>query len=155
VNTTEQLDASDGDGREENRRLKHTLAESMLDVRALKAVLSKKVVDLQAKREAVRVAMAEAGLSQRRACRLIPLWRGTLRYQAKRPASERRACGRPQLPSRLLRPPAIPAGAPLRYAPSCPSAWFSSRFPREPQQPVFSTSRWLSFWVLGHQVSLR
>ena len=29
------------------------------------------------------LAMAEAGLSQRRACRLIPLWRGTMRYQAK------------------------------------------------------------------------
>lgn len=27
--------------------------------------------------------MAEAGLSQRRACRLIPLWRGTLRYRAR------------------------------------------------------------------------
>ena len=29
------------------------------------------------------MAMAEAGLSQRRACRLIPVWRGTMRYQAK------------------------------------------------------------------------
>ena len=29
------------------------------------------------------LAMAEAGLSQRRACRLIPLWRGTMRYQVK------------------------------------------------------------------------
>jgi putative transposase len=27
--------------------------------------------------------MAEAGLSQRRACRLIPIWRGTLRYVRK------------------------------------------------------------------------
>jgi putative transposase len=27
--------------------------------------------------------MAEAGLSQRRACRLIPMWRGTLRYARK------------------------------------------------------------------------
>jgi putative transposase len=27
--------------------------------------------------------MAEAGLSQRRACRLIPVWRGTMRYQTK------------------------------------------------------------------------
>lgn len=29
------------------------------------------------------LAMVEAGLSQRRACRLIPLWRGTMRYQVK------------------------------------------------------------------------
>lgn len=38
---------------------------------------------LQARREAVRLAIAEAGLSRRRACRLIPLWRGTMRYQAR------------------------------------------------------------------------
>ncbi len=43
----------------------------------------KKVVGLQARREAVTVAMAEAGLSRGRACRLIPLWRGTMRYQAR------------------------------------------------------------------------
>ena len=39
---------------------------------------------LQARREAVKLVMTEAGLSQRRACRLIPMWRGTLRY-ARRP----------------------------------------------------------------------
>ena len=74
---------------EENRQLKHALAESMLDVRGAQGGAIKKVVGLQARREAVTVAMAEAGLSQRRACGLIPLWRGTMRYQA-RPASAAR-----------------------------------------------------------------
>lgn len=59
---------------EENRQLKHTVAELLLDKRALQAVVGrKKVVSPQMRREAVLVMQAEIELSQRRACGLIGL----------------------------------------------------------------------------------
>jgi putative transposase len=65
---------------EENRQLKQLLAEKELDLLGLRTTLSKLTRPQQ--REAV-AAMRTAGVSQRKACALIGVWRGTCRYQAK------------------------------------------------------------------------
>ncbi|MGH9551093.1 MAG: IS3 family transposase [Terriglobales bacterium] len=69
---------------EENRQLKHIVAEQAVDIRGLKAVGSKKVVSPQMRREAVLVMQMEVELSQRRACGLMELYRGTCRYRRRR-----------------------------------------------------------------------
>src|SRR5664279_1920765 len=48
----------------------------------------KKVVSPQARREAVLVMQVEVELSQRRACGLMDLYRGTCRYQQRRSADQ-------------------------------------------------------------------
>lgn len=61
----------------ENRKLKHLLADSMLDV-----------VTPQAKRLVVSSLMSSQDLSQRRACQLANLHRSTYHYQTKQPARD-------------------------------------------------------------------
>ncbi|MGA7275711.1 MAG: IS3 family transposase [Candidatus Udaeobacter sp.] len=68
---------------EENGRLKKIVAQQALDLDALKVVLGKKVVGPRAKREAVCVVREEARLSERRACGLIGMHRGSWRYRRK------------------------------------------------------------------------
>ncbi|HEY3616286.1 MAG TPA: IS3 family transposase [Candidatus Sulfotelmatobacter sp.] len=68
---------------EENGRLKKIVAQQALDIDALKVVLNKKVVGPRAEREAVRVVREEAGLSERHACGLIGMHRGSWRYQRR------------------------------------------------------------------------
>ncbi|MGH9650830.1 MAG: IS3 family transposase, partial [Terriglobales bacterium] len=74
---------------EENRQLKHLVAELTLDNRALKAVLFKKVVGPPAKREAVRVVREQAGVSERRACGLVQIHRASARYRQRRHNDQR------------------------------------------------------------------
>ena len=57
---------------EENARLKKLLAEAMLDKEALQVALGRKLTKGQ-KREAMVLMCDATGLSQRRACRLIPV----------------------------------------------------------------------------------
>jgi putative transposase len=64
----------------ENRQLKHIVAEQAVDIRALKAVVAKKVVIPQMRREAVLVMQVEVGLRQRRACELMELYRARCRH---------------------------------------------------------------------------
>ncbi|WP_407702708.1 IS3 family transposase [Sulfurivirga caldicuralii] len=66
---------------EENAKLKKLLADTMLDNMALKDVLSKKVVSVPAKRQAVEYLQQTWQYSQRKACRLICQERSTLRYK--------------------------------------------------------------------------
>jgi putative transposase len=53
---------------EENRRLKHLVADLSLDKEVLKAVISKKRVELAAQRQDIGFAMETFGMSERRAC---------------------------------------------------------------------------------------
>jgi putative transposase len=56
---------------DENRRLKKLLAESMLDVLALRDLLGKKLTRSVDRCAAVEKLMTDHGFSERRACRLI------------------------------------------------------------------------------------
>ncbi|MBZ0254056.1 MAG: IS3 family transposase, partial [Candidatus Methylomirabilis sp.] len=69
---------------DENRRLKHLVADLTLDNQALKAVLFKKVVGPAAKRTAARFLETELGLSERRGCRLLGLGRSVKRHRSRR-----------------------------------------------------------------------
>jgi len=74
---------------DENRELKHVVADLTLDNRALKDVLSKKLVAPAGLRAAVRYVGVEYEMSERQACRLLGLGRSTHRYPARR--NERRS----------------------------------------------------------------
>jgi putative transposase len=69
---------------DENRKLKHGVAELTLDNRALKDVLSKKLVAPAGLRAAVSYVAVEYQVSERHACRLVGLRRSTYRYRARR-----------------------------------------------------------------------
>ena len=69
---------------EENRRLKKLLAESMLDVSALKDLLGKKLTRPADRYAAVEKLMADHGFSERRACRLIGVNRSAWQYEPLR-----------------------------------------------------------------------
>ncbi|MBM1175573.1 IS3 family transposase [Microvirga arabica] len=83
------MDASDAKRlkalEDENAKLKKLLAETMLDASALRELLSKKLVEPAAQREAVAHLQASFGLSERRACSLIRADRTTIRYRSCRP----------------------------------------------------------------------
>jgi hypothetical protein len=65
---------------DENRRLKHIVAEQTLDIQALKAVVEK-VVGPIAKRAAVGWLVDAHVASVRRGCRLVGLSTATWQYQ--------------------------------------------------------------------------
>ncbi|MFH1998042.1 MAG: IS3 family transposase, partial [Planctomycetota bacterium] len=69
---------------DENGKLKHLLADSILDNKVLKDLLFKKILKPMAKRAAAKVAVESHGLSERRACRLVGLHRSTMQYRAKK-----------------------------------------------------------------------
>ncbi|MDX5370703.1 MAG: IS3 family transposase [Alphaproteobacteria bacterium] len=69
---------------DENAKLKKLLAEQMLDMAAMKELLSKKLVTPVAKREAVAHLKAHLGLSERRACQIAGADRKMVRYQSQR-----------------------------------------------------------------------
>ncbi|MBU9700185.1 IS3 family transposase [Rhodobacteraceae bacterium HSP-20] len=69
---------------DENAKLKRLLAEQMLDMAAMKELLSKKLVTPVAKREAVAHLKAHLGLSERRACQIAGADRKMVRYQSQR-----------------------------------------------------------------------
>src|ERR1051326_7845658 len=66
---------------DKNRRLKHIVAEQMLDIQALKPVVEKKIGPIT-RREAVGRLRAQ-GTSLRRECRLIGLSTSTWRNERK------------------------------------------------------------------------
>lgn len=69
---------------DENAKLKRLLAEQMLDIAAMKELLSKKMVTPVVKREAVAHLKALFGLSERRACQIAGADRKMVRYQSRR-----------------------------------------------------------------------
>ncbi|WP_136650134.1 MULTISPECIES: IS3 family transposase [Paracoccus] len=69
---------------EENAKLKKLLAEQMLDMAAMKELLSKKFLTPAVKREAVAHLKAHLGLSERRACKIAGADRKMVRYQSQR-----------------------------------------------------------------------
>lgn len=68
---------------DENRRLKHLVADLSLDKEVLKAVISKKRLELAARRQDVGFAVETFGISERRACGLLGVWRSRNRYACK------------------------------------------------------------------------
>jgi len=69
---------------DENRRLKMLLAESMLDVSAVKDLLEKKLTRSAEPYAAVEKLMADHGFSERRACRLIGVNQSAWQYEPLR-----------------------------------------------------------------------
>ncbi|NBE09673.1 IS3 family transposase [Paragemmobacter ruber] len=69
---------------DENAKLKKLLAEQMLDMAAMKELLSKKLVTPAVKREAVAHLKAHLGLSERRACQIAGADRKMVRYRSQR-----------------------------------------------------------------------
>ncbi|HEV2716788.1 MAG TPA: IS3 family transposase [Terriglobales bacterium] len=69
---------------DENRKLKHVVAELTLDNRALKDVLFKKLVAPAGLRAAVSYVEVEYQTSERHACRLVGVGRSTYRYRARK-----------------------------------------------------------------------
>lgn len=67
-----------------NAKLKRLLAEQMLDMAAMKDLLSKKMVTPVVKREAVADLKALFGLSERRACQIAGADWKMVRYQSQR-----------------------------------------------------------------------
>ncbi len=68
---------------QENRRLKQMVAELSLHKEVLKAVIERKRLTPLARRAAIRQVMEQFSISQRRACRLLPIERSDARYQAR------------------------------------------------------------------------
>ncbi|HEV2398577.1 MAG TPA: IS3 family transposase [Candidatus Sulfotelmatobacter sp.] len=69
---------------DENRKLKHVVADLTLDNRALKDVLFKKLVTPAGLRAVVSYVEVEYQMSERHACRLMGLGRSTHRYRARK-----------------------------------------------------------------------
>ncbi len=61
------------------------LAETLLEVRALKIVNAKKILSPAHKRKAVALLVEEEGYPVRRACRYLRLHRSTFQYRLQRP----------------------------------------------------------------------
>ncbi len=74
--------------REENGKLKRLVADLSLDRHILQEIVGKKAVRPRARRELAEWAQQAHQLSQRRAARLIPMTRMTLRYEAHRDPQE-------------------------------------------------------------------
>ncbi len=70
---------------DENAKLKKLLAEQMLDVAAMRELLSKKMVGPAVQRDAVAHLQAVIGLSERRACTIVGADRKMVRYRSCRP----------------------------------------------------------------------
>ncbi|HET9409274.1 MAG TPA: IS3 family transposase [Candidatus Sulfotelmatobacter sp.] len=68
---------------DENRKLKHVVADLTLDNRALKDVLFKKLVTPAGLRAAVSYVEVQYQMSERHACRLLGVGRSTHRYRAR------------------------------------------------------------------------
>ena len=68
---------------DENRRLKQIVTDQALDIRALKELLSKKLLKPKVKRLTVSHARESLGLSERRACLLVNISTSVYRYQPK------------------------------------------------------------------------
>ncbi|HSW72134.1 MAG TPA: IS3 family transposase [Chlamydiales bacterium] len=67
----------------ENNKLKTMLADSLLEIRAIKDVLNKKVVGPKAKREVMNYFIEKYKFSQRKACKIVQLCRASGRYTIK------------------------------------------------------------------------
>ncbi|MFC1496302.1 IS3 family transposase [Candidatus Margulisiibacteriota bacterium] len=68
---------------EENRKLKHIVADLTLDNRALKGIPLKKLLKPKAKREAVNYVTGSFGLSIRKSCGLVSLSKSVFCYKPK------------------------------------------------------------------------
>ncbi|MFC1962393.1 IS3 family transposase [Chloroflexota bacterium] len=68
---------------EDNRRLKLIVAEQVMDIRALKELLSKLLLKPRIKRLAVSHARENLGLSERKACLLVNILASVYRYRPK------------------------------------------------------------------------
>ena len=66
---------------DENRRLKHIVAEQALEIQALKSCCLKKLLKPKAKRNAVKHVIERFGLSMRKACKMIGLSRTSFCYK--------------------------------------------------------------------------
>ncbi|WP_273860316.1 IS3 family transposase [Photobacterium sp. GSS17] len=73
---------------DENTKLKKLLAESMLDVDALKAALNPKVLTVGDKRKAVHAMQEVTTISERKACLLVGINRASMRYQPQSKESD-------------------------------------------------------------------
>ncbi|PSU11134.1 IS3 family transposase [Photobacterium ganghwense] len=73
---------------DENAKLKKLLAESMLDVDALKAALNPKVLTVGDKRKAVHAMQEVTTISERKACLLVGINRASMRYQPQSKESD-------------------------------------------------------------------
>ena len=67
---------------DENRRLKHMVADQALDIQALKAGRPEKMVKPTAFREAVGYLQTEFEMSQRRACKVLGYCRASVQYRS-------------------------------------------------------------------------
>ena len=74
---------------DENRRLKHLVADLSLDREVLKAVISKNGWSSSGRRQDVAFAMEKYGLSERHACELNCVDRSSYRYEPDRNAELR------------------------------------------------------------------
>ncbi|HMU39604.1 MAG TPA: IS3 family transposase [Pseudomonadota bacterium] len=74
---------------DENRRLKHLVAELALDNRILKDVLGKKMMPLAAQRQSVQRVQTQQKVSQRRACRALGFSRACVRYRTRKRTDQR------------------------------------------------------------------
>ena len=74
--------------REENGKLKRLVADLSLDRHILQEIVAKKVVRPRGRRELAEWAQQTHQMSQRRAARLIPVDRMTLRYEHHRDPQE-------------------------------------------------------------------
>lgn len=69
---------------DENRRLKHLVADLTLDNQRSEGGAGKEVVTCPARREATRWVQGKLRLSERRACRLMRISGSSLRYTSRR-----------------------------------------------------------------------
>lgn len=73
---------------EENARLKRLVADQALDNSVLKRSAEKVLLTVEDRRSAVRDAQESAGISERRACRLVGMERASFRYIPRRSGQE-------------------------------------------------------------------
>lgn len=79
VSEAQRLKALD----DENRRLKHLVADLSLDKEMLKAVIRKKRLELAGLRMDVALVREQFHVSERRACKLLGMDRSTYRYEPR------------------------------------------------------------------------